>query len=351
MHLLEGKGLHVAGASAYLGCGLPEEFFMRRSLSALSALLCLAAICPLPGQAQKPAHPRPKITGISHLASYASDMKATDRYYTEIIGAVRQPDPEDPKGVRYAINATQFVEVLPLPAGAGVNRLDHTAWKTENAEGLRLYLADKGWVVPAKITRVSDGSKTFRVHDPEGNLVEFVEPSPKATAPAAPNEVGKHIIHVGFMVHSRAAEDKFYEDILGFRPYWYGGMSDARVDWVSQQTPDSHDWLEYMLHAGNIDMSGTDIPAGMSQQALGVLDHLSIGVVSVPESYKKLAAENRLPAAGEKAHADQHTQIGKDGKYQFNMYDPDGIRLELMEFHAVEKPCCSSFTAEDPTAE
>jgi hypothetical protein len=30
------------------------------------------------------------------------------------------------------------------------------------------------------------------------------------------------------------------------------------------------------------------------------------------------------------------------------MYDPDGIRLELMNFRATEKPCCSPFTADDP---
>jgi len=248
--------------------------------------------------------------------------------------------------VRYMINTTQFVEVLPIPPNAGVNRLDHIGWKTDNAEDLRLYLADKGWKTPAKVTHNSDGSRSFRVSDPEGNLVEFVQPPTNATAPGTPNVVGHHIIHVGFLVHSREAEDKFYKDLLGFRPYWFGGMEEGKLDWVSQQTPDSHDWLEYMLHSGDIDMSGSGIPAGVTQQALGVLDHLSIGVVSVPEAYKKLAAENRLTGKH-----DGKTQIGKDGKYQFNLYDPDGIRLELMEFHATEKPCCSPFTASDPTAE
>jgi hypothetical protein len=81
----------------------------------------------------------------------------------------------------------------------------------------------------------------------------------------------------------------------------------------------------------------------MTQQSLGVLDHVSIGVVSVPDSYKKLVAEKRMPA-----QADKEPKVGKDGKYQLNLYDPDGIRTELMEFHAVEKPCCSPFTAEDP---
>ena len=81
----------------------------------------------------------------------------------------------------------------------------------------------------------------------------------------------------------------------------------------------------------------------MSQHDLGVLDHFSIGVASVPETYKMLQAENRLGGVH-----DEKPKIGKDGKYQFNMYDPDGIRTELMNFHATEKPCCSEFTAEDP---
>jgi len=287
------------------------------------------------------AEGRPKITGISHIAVYASDMTATEHYYVNSIGAVKQSDPENKLGVRYAINATQFVEVLPLPANAGVNRLDHTGWNTDNAEGMRLYLAGKGWKTPTKVTGNSDGSKSFRVDDPEGNVVEFVQPSAHPKVVNTANAPGHHIIHVGFLVHSREAEDKFYRELLGFRPYWFGGMKDDKVDWVSQQAPDSHDWLEYMLTSGP---SGSGIPSTMSQQTLGVLDHLSIGVTSVPDSYKKLVAENRLMG-----RFDKEPKIGKDGKYQFNMYDPDGIRLELMEFHAREKPCCSAFTADDPT--
>jgi catechol 2,3-dioxygenase-like lactoylglutathione lyase family enzyme len=231
-----------------------------------------------------------------------------------------------------------------LPDGAGINRLDHTAWNTEDAEAMRAYLAGKGWKTPARVTKNSDGSKLFRVLDPEKNTVEFVQPSAKAAALGAPDVVGKHIIHLGIMVHSREAEDKFYRELLGFRPYWFGGMTETKLDWVSQQTPDSHDWLEYMLTSGTIGIAGgSGIPAGMTQQSLGVLDHLSIGVPSVPEAYKKLAAENRLTG-----RTDKSAKIGRDGKYQFNLYDPDGIRLELMEFHATDKPCCSSFTADDP---
>jgi len=86
---------------------------------------------------------RPKITGISHLAVYTSNPAATDHYYREVIGAAKLPDPENPQGVKYALSSTQFIEVLPLPANAGINRLDHTAYNTESAEGLRRYLAAK----------------------------------------------------------------------------------------------------------------------------------------------------------------------------------------------------------------
>ena len=283
---------------------------------------------------------RPKITGISHLAVYTSDPAATEHYYKDIIGAAKEPDPENPKGVRYAVSATQFIEVLPLPAGAGINRLDHSAWITVDAEGMRKYLGARGWSVPVKVIHGSDGSRWFEVLDPEGNKVQFVQPAANASAPDAPHAIGHHIIHVGFMVHDRAKEDTFYRALLGFRPYWFGGMNDTKIDWVSQQVPDGHDWLEYMLISGP---SGSGIPANITQHQLGVLDHLSIGEVSVFDAYKALAAGNRLSGVH-----DKEPKIGKDGKGQFNLYDPDGIRLELMNFHATEKPCCSPFTAADP---
>ena len=305
-------------------------------LAAAFLLVSIAAAAQMPD----PPLTRPKITGISHLAVYTSDPAATDHYYREIIGAARMPDPEDPLGVRYDFNATQFVEVLPLPAGAGINRLDHIAFNTSDAEGLRRYLSAKAWKTPSKVEKGADGSQWFTVLDPEGNKVQFVEPPGTPQEIAAPNVIGRHIIHMGILVHSRAVEDTFYRDLLGFRPYWFGGMIEDRLDWVSQQTPDSHDWLEYMLVH---DTASSDIPAGMSQHLLGVLDHLSIGVVSVDAAFKTLEAGNRLNGVH-----DAQTKIGRDGKGQFNLYDPDGIRLELMNFHATEKPCCSPFTADDP---
>lgn len=294
----------------------------------------LLTACTVVTAAAQSAPARPKITGVSHLAVYTSDPAATEAFFTHTIGAARETDPENPQGVRYMVNPTQFIEVLPLPPNAGIDRLDHTAYNTASAEGMRKYLAAKGWKTPDKVERASDGSLWFEVLDPEGNKVQFVQPPAHPRAVKAPHAIGHHIIHVGFLVHDRAKEDAFYRGLLGFRPYWYGGMKDDRTDWVSQQVPDGHDWLEYMLaHQGG---------AEVTQRQLGVMDHVSIGVVSVPESYKVLKAADRLSGQ------DQTPKVGRDGKYQLNLYDPDGTRVEVMNFHATEKPCCSAFTAEDP---
>lgn len=279
--------------------------------------------------------PRPKIFGISHIAVYTSDPAAAEHFYTAIVGAEKLPDPEDPRGVRYAISPTQFIEVLPLPAnggssGASIVRLAHTAWNTSDANAMRMYLAAQGWKTPARVKTGGDGSRWFTVLDPEGNKVQFVQPPRHPRAIDAPDAVGHHIIHFGFLVHSRAAEDRFYRGLLGFRPYWAGGPKPGEVDYVSQQVPDGRDWLEYMLAKE----PGPGLPAGMTQRRLGGIDHFSIGEVSVPAEYKVLVAQNRLTCRHDAA-----PHIGKgDGKYQFNLYDPDGTRLELMNFHPTNPP-------------
>ena len=287
------------------------------------------------------AQERPKLTSLSHLAVYTTDAAKTERFYVHDLGGVKGADPENAAGVRYYFSPIQFVEVLPLPAGpASVNRLDHAAFNTSDAEAMRKYLEAHGVAVPSAVTKATDGSRYFEVNDPEGNKVQFVEP-PANPAAVAKNRLSTRVIHIGYLVHDQAVEDAFYRTLLGFRPYWHGGMKDDVTDWVSQQLPDGTDWLEYMLVRGP---EKTGIPASMSQEQLGVLDHFSLGVPtqSMQKSVTMLYETDSL--TGRHSWA----QIGRDGKWQFNLYDPDGIRVELMEFQPAGKPCCSPFLLASP---
>jgi catechol 2,3-dioxygenase-like lactoylglutathione lyase family enzyme len=285
------------------------------------------------------ASPRPPIPGVSHIAVYASDPAATERFYVHDLGATPGSDPESRLGVRYYFSAMQFVEVLPLPKGpASINRLDHIAFATPDADGMRHYLSDAGMSVPAAVT-TTPAASWFEVQDPEGNRVQFVQSRTAASVGFSTRRLSDHIIHVGFIVHDRALEDGFYRKILGFRPYWFGGNENAKSTWISQQVPEGGDWLEYML----VDPPrGRGIPTGMTPTLLGIFNHFSLGVANMEVVYTRLWNEERLGGQ------DGTPKIGRDAKWQLNLHDPDGTRAEIMELHAIGRPCCSPFTAPDP---
>jgi len=303
---------------------------MRKSV--LFSLACVLAGSAAMAAAQ-PA--RPPITSVSHLSVYDSDVAKAERFYVHDLGAVKMADAENAQGVRYYFSPTQFVEVLPLPANAGLNRADHIAFNTADAEGMRKYLASKKIAVPKAVSKGADGSQWFHVKDPEGVTVEFVQASPAAVAT---NPLFPHIIHVGAIIKDRALEDTFYRDILGFRPYWFGGnRDDAPPSWVSQQVPDGTDWLEYMVTTNTL-----------TQAQMGVLNHFALGVPNMQAVYTKLWNDDRLAGQVDARGVQNTPKIGRDAKWQLTLLDPDGTRAEVMELHAIGKPCCSPFTASDP---
>jgi catechol 2,3-dioxygenase-like lactoylglutathione lyase family enzyme len=283
---------------------------------------------------------RPKITGISHMCVYTTDAAKAEVFYVHDLGAVKGDDPERADGVRYYFSPMQFVEVVPLPAGmTSINRLDHVAYNVSDAEAMRKYLGAHGVVVPAGVTEMKGGGKYFDVADPEGMKVEFVQVGKKL--PEVPlDALSQHIIHVGYIVHDPDVEDKFYQGVLGFRPYWHGGPKEGVTNWMPMQVPDGTDWMELML---THDAAKTGIPAGMTQQGMGSSDHFSLGVENMEKAVVLLAAGDRMSGR----HSPM--QLGRDGKWQFNLFDPDETRVELMEFQPSVKPCCSPFLLPSPT--
>jgi len=294
---------------------------MRKTLAL--ALLASAAACL--GQTTPQ---RPKVTGISHVAFYSTNLTGAKNFYGELLGL--WSDPSRPNV--YHVGA-QEVELEHLPQGHGHDLIAHVAFATSDAEGMRKYLASHGVVVPDKVSSGDGGTTWFALKDPEGNAIEFVQGRPELTGRPPEAAVSKVMIHAGFVVHDRAAEDKFYKDVLGFHVYWHGGMKDNETNWVDMQVPDGTQWLEYML-----------VPKGqeLSPRTLGILNHIALGVPSMADAAQLLRSRGWKPSENEKE------QIGRDGKWQLNLYDPDGTRVELMEFTPVQTPCCAPYTGPHP---
>jgi catechol 2,3-dioxygenase-like lactoylglutathione lyase family enzyme len=292
------------------------------SLRRTALFLCLAT---LPTLAQQ----RPPITGIAFARFYTTNPKAAQKFYGETLGYERK---QANGMLLYPINHSQWVELITNTAPPQANnRLAAVAFTTANAAQLQRYLESKGIKSEQPLK-----NGQFAVRDPEGNLVIFVErgaaglPHIDTTSPKA---TSKRIIHVGFMVTDASKENTFWRDILGFRPYWHGGPKEGADNWVSQQVPDGNDWLEYMLNNG---------PNPTLQHA-GVMNHFSLGVVSMPDTIAALA---RNHCEGPNC---TKSQLGKDGKVQLNLFDPDLTRVEYMEFTPKQDPCCSPFTAKHPS--
>ena len=70
-----------------------------------------------------------------------------------------------------------------------------------------------------------------------------------------------------------------------------------------------------------------------------------------PETKARLAAfRQRLEKRGWKAPEGRDPKLlGVDGKMQLDLTDPDGTRVEFMEFKPVKDPCCSAYTGAQPS--
>ena len=298
------------------------------TIPVLAAIFISLAMA-LPGFGQHAS--RPAITGISHVTLRASNLAKSRQFYMGALGLGDELG-HDQRHARFPINSHQYIELTAAPPHTPVDRLVEVGFETKDAEGLRRYLAANGVQVPQEVTPGPDGTRSFTVHDPEGHQISFVQYTGKSGMLELANSppISRHMIHAGFIVRDRAAEDRFYKNLLGFHVYWHGGMKNGETDWVDMQVPNGTDWLEYMLN----------VSQNPSPEESGEVRHLALGVTDI-KSAVKMVQQRGWPIP-------EPAQVGRDGKWQLNLYDPDLTRVEVMEFRPVETPCCAKYTGPHP---
>ncbi len=298
---------------------------------------CLFSVCLalcLSSSAQKKDE-RPKITGIDNVVINVSDLKAARDFYATKLGLNENGGGCDDHRIRscFTVNWVTGQRVIlktssPCPQ---TDCLDEVVFGTADARKLRNFLAAHG-VTVGPLQKYDNISLSFETQDPEGHRISFrqqVGIPINDPGPGIKVSYGR-IIHAGFVVNDRAATNHFYKDILGFRPYWHGGMKDDRDDWVDMQVPEGTDWIEFMLN----------VSPTADKRELGVMNHIALGVTDIKAARERLLKNGWKPS--------EEPQIGRDGKWQLNLYDPDDTRIEFMEFTPTQKPCCSEYTGPHP---
>jgi lactoylglutathione lyase len=263
--------------------------------------------------ADQPKHP--PIVGIAHIAYYVSDLGKARAYYEDFLGfkeafALKNPDGSD-HAAFVKINDHQFIELIAEPP-KNHGFLHDAGFETNDARGLRDYLASIGVKVPSSVSKDEVGNLTFDVTDPFGFDIQIVQYEPGGLTSRTKGKfmpdsrISTHIDHVGLLMGDRDEATKFYADAFAFVKEGDG------TKMTVGSGPDRFE-LGFERKAATVDR-------------YHVKDHICLSVPDVPATTAMLSAK---PDAKNFREIENH-QLG-NGKHVAELYDLDGNRVELME--------------------
>jgi catechol 2,3-dioxygenase-like lactoylglutathione lyase family enzyme len=318
----------------------------RRLLSAFAALQVFSLLAATQLSAQAAAPQRPRITGVSHVGYFVSDLPRTVSFWHDLLGfdeftTLNRPGTEDVRIAFIKLNDHQHIELFTDKPSSPPNFMSHYCFSVDNIEQMRSYLRSRGFdIKPGNGGKTRTGDYAFEIRDPDGTLVEFVQSLPTGIEAQdagkflPPTRIADAIYHVGFLVGNLDRSLSFYEGVLGFHEIWRGASNPNELSWVNLQVPDGKDYIELMLYRKLPD-------------AFGTKNHVSL---LVPDVQKAIAELEARPAYKTYLTYGKplEMQVGKNGKRQVNLYDPDGTRVELMEAQTADGKPVSSSTAPPP---
>ncbi len=242
-----------------------------------------------------PASPRPRVFGIAHVSVQTSDLAKARAFYGGVLGYGEQPPARINRAV-FVVNARQRLIVEDgLPADRD-DRLLNVGFDVEGRSG--------------------------EARDPDGHMVQFVSMAGSADATEIPDRrISRRILHAGLTIKDPAAADRFYKDVLGFSEIWRGGRPEGTINWINMRVPDGTDYLEYMLYPA----------APPTRQQLGSAHHVALLVPDIQQALETVRARTR---PGDRNHR-ATPNIGVNTRWQLNVFDPDGTRVEFMEAFTV----------------
>jgi lactoylglutathione lyase len=296
------------------------------SLAVSLFMLCIAA-----GTSGQTEARRPRVSGVAHMAVRVSDVEKARGFYRDFL---RFQEPYDLKNADGSLNMTffkvnedQYIELFP-GLKTEQDRLDHIALATDDAAGLRDFLAARGVKVPASVNKVRIGNTSFSATDPDGHTIEFTQYEPggwtrrEAGRFLGDRRISTRIMHVGILIGDAPRATQFYGDLLGLKEFWRGSSANSQfVSWINMRLPDSEDYVEYMLYS--------ELPAPAQR---GSLHHICL---EVPDIEKALADLEASPYRKSYTRPLQ-VRTGINRRRQLNLFDPDGTRIELMEPRTVD---------------
>ena len=287
---------------------------------------------------------RPRITGISHVGYFVSDLPRAVAFWHEFLGydeaySIPKKDSSETRIAFIKINDLQHIELFNEAPAMPHNMMSHLCFTVDDIEKTRAFLRSKGYTLkPGDGTKTKVGDYAFEIKDPNGLLVEFVQrlPSGKELQAAGKfmpeTRISPRIYHVGYLVADAEKTEDFYK-MLGFTETWRGGANPKELSWINMKVPDGEDYVELMLYRS--------LP---EESKWGTKNHLSLVVPNIEKSVAELQSRPYFKEYGKPLTIN----TGVNQKRQVNLYDPDGTRVEIMEPNTVTGKPTPSSTAPPP---
>ena len=260
------------------------------------------------------ASERPPLLGISHVAVQVSDLAKARVFYGGVLG-FSERSPAVPHAAIFVVNDRQRLIVRDgLPPSRDERFID-VAFEVE--PGMGAWLESRAIKVEPAVNDADAGGRRIAVVDPDGHAIHFVERAVPNRVPLPDRRISKRILHAGLTIKSSDGADRFYKEALGFSEIWRGGRPTGTINWINMRVPDGTDYLEYMLYPN----------APPDRRQLGSAHHVAL---LVPVIQQALEAIRTRTKPGDPNHR-ATPNIGVNNRWQLNVFDPDGTRVELME--------------------
>lgn len=273
--------------------------------------------------------------GLAQVTVDVRDLDAARRFYAQVLGYEEAFDLHDGAGqvtaAFFKVNDGQFIELQP--GRTGWQSIWRFALRTDDIERLRSMLVDRGFN-PTPIARRADGNLSFRIPHPPGEqmgYVEFLQYEPDSMSARTagqflgPRRLSTHLEHLGIITTDYDAAYRFYKDGLGFKDrYLRYNHEQTKVVLDQLDIPGPKlEFVELFNDAGSPLPVTHKVARGAVHFALTVPDDMAV----YRETFARGIGGHRPPP-----------RYAWDNRYNTNIYDPDGTRVEFMQPEDPQRP-------------
>jgi lactoylglutathione lyase len=263
----------------------------------------------------------PRVLGLSHVAVKATDYEVSVAFYRDFLGFAEQGRLFDLKNGRrqlvfLKINDTQSIEVFDAANVTQVaGNLYQIALQIEDAEAMRLHLQRHGFRVPPKVPLGQMLNANFMVRDPNNYIIEMVHYLPEGRMVLdrgkflSGTRVSDRLVAAGVATARLPETLRFYGEIFGFP------QDPPRAGPASGEP-------RHRLRAG---ANGDYVEALVAPQ--DDTPFFRLEVRDLDSAKAQLERSPYFPSYGRPVAI----QSGPSHARAIHLWDPEGIRVELVE--------------------